>query len=211
MYGNSYGMGMALGNSVGYLVTIILFSILAVAGGIVIQVVFLSKKNEGRFTGFLGWLYKFLSFKTWLIEVIIKVLYLIQTLYVIFFGLVMLFTNFGLGLLLIILGPIVVRIVYEISLLFVMLCFNVSDINNKLGKGKAPAAPFEQNAPRTAPAQAHRVTPVGQPVHQAGPVQQATPVHQAKPVEQPVRVCSNCGAKLSDDSVFCSECGTKNA
>ena len=38
---------------------------------------------------------------------------------------------------------------------------------------------------------------------------QAVPV-QETPVA-PVRVCSNCGAKLSDDSVFCQECGTKNA
>ena len=84
---NNYG-GFSSGVSVGVLVAIILFTIIAIAGGIVLQIVFLSKKNEGRFTGFLGWLYDFLSFKTWMIEVIIKVLYLIETLSAIFFGLI---------------------------------------------------------------------------------------------------------------------------
>ena len=31
--------------------------ILAIIGGIVLYFTFLSKKNEGKFTGFLGWLY----------------------------------------------------------------------------------------------------------------------------------------------------------
>ena len=36
-----------------------------------------TKKNEGKFTGFLGWMYDFLTFKKMVIENILKILYLI--------------------------------------------------------------------------------------------------------------------------------------
>ena len=41
-------------------VWVIIALILAIVGGLIVYFLFLSKKNEGRFTGFLGWLYDFL-------------------------------------------------------------------------------------------------------------------------------------------------------
>jgi len=52
-------------------------AILAVIGGIVLHFTFLSKKNEEKFTGFLGWLYDFLSFKKLFSEFLLQILYLI--------------------------------------------------------------------------------------------------------------------------------------
>ena len=40
-------------------VWIIISAVLAIVGGIVLYFTFLSKKNEGKFTGFLGWVYDF--------------------------------------------------------------------------------------------------------------------------------------------------------
>lgn len=56
--------------------------ILAIIGGIVLYFTFLSKKNEGKFTGFLGWLYDFLTFKKMMIENVLKILYIIVALFV---------------------------------------------------------------------------------------------------------------------------------
>lgn len=47
----------------------------------------------------------------------------------------------GYGLLLILVGPIVIRIVYEAMMMFVLLVKNTMQINNKLKSQEAPAAP----------------------------------------------------------------------
>ena len=59
------------------------------------------------------------------------------------------------GLLLMVLGPIVLRITYEFMMLTILLVKNVIDINKKL---KAPEAPVAPKAP-VAP-----VEPVAEPV-----------------------------------------------
>ena len=58
-------------------VWIIISAVIAVIGGIVLYFTFLSKKNEGKYTGFLGWMYDFLTFKKMVIENILKIIYLI--------------------------------------------------------------------------------------------------------------------------------------
>ena len=69
----------AVNSSVWLIVSIIL----AVIGGILIYFLFLSKKNEGKFKGFVGWLYDFLSFKKMFMEALLKITYLIVALYMI--------------------------------------------------------------------------------------------------------------------------------
>ena len=64
---NSYGVSPTILDSspkfVASGIWTIVSVILAIIGGIVLYFTFLSKKNEGKFTGFLGWLYDFLTFK----------------------------------------------------------------------------------------------------------------------------------------------------
>ena len=61
---NSYGVSSTILDSspkfVASGIWTIVSVILAIIGGIVLYFTFLSKKNEGKFTGFLGWLYDFL-------------------------------------------------------------------------------------------------------------------------------------------------------
>ena len=64
------------------MIWIVISAILAVIGGIVLYFTFLSKKNEGKFTGFLGWMYDFLTFKKMMIENLLKILYLIAALFI---------------------------------------------------------------------------------------------------------------------------------
>ena len=63
IYGTT-SLNSAIGSSVWLIVSLIL----AIVGGILVYFLFLSKKNEGKFTGFLGWMYDFLSFKKMFLE-----------------------------------------------------------------------------------------------------------------------------------------------
>lgn len=54
------------------------------------------------------------------------------------------FSNFFGGIALAVVGPLALRLVYELILMLVLLCKNVAEINRKL---KAPEAPAEEPAP----------------------------------------------------------------
>ena len=54
-------------------VWIIISMVLAVVGGIVLYFTFLKKDNEGKYTGFWGWMYDFLTFKKLTIESVLKI------------------------------------------------------------------------------------------------------------------------------------------
>ena len=85
-----------------------------------------------------------LDFRTLFIEKIVKALYLFLTFSCICVGLFMLISvNYGfytdmwmdgVGLLVMIVGPIIIRIVFEASMLFILLVQNVIEINKKLSK-----------------------------------------------------------------------------
>ena len=73
MYSSSYSRSLLSSSSdaVNSSVWLIVSVILAVVGGILIYFLFLSKKNEGKFKGFAGWLYDFLSFKKMFMEALL--------------------------------------------------------------------------------------------------------------------------------------------
>jgi len=77
-----YVVSSGYGYSNGAEVWIIVSLILGVIGGILTYFLFLTKKNDGKFKGFVKWLYEFLSFKKMCIEVILKIIYLILTIYI---------------------------------------------------------------------------------------------------------------------------------
>lgn len=108
--------------------------ILAVVGGILIYFLFLSKKNEGKFTGFLGWLYDFLSFKKMLLETLLKVTYLIIALYITLSSFALIGTSFIGFIVMLVVGNLSARIIYEFSLILLVICRNTVDINKKLNK-----------------------------------------------------------------------------
>ena len=135
-YGN-YGYGSSLGSSelsglAGLGVWMIISVVIAIAGGIVVYALFLKKENENKFTGFTAWLYDFLSFKKMLLEVILKVCYLITAIYLTLFGLGLLSVNILTALLTIIFGNVIARIAYEFSLILLTICRNTTEINKKL-------------------------------------------------------------------------------
>lgn len=124
----------ALTSAIGSTVWIILSLILAIVGGILIYFLFLNKKNEGKFTGFLGWLYDFLSFKKMFLEALLKVTYLIVAIYITLYSFVLIGESLLAFLLTLVLGNVVTRVVYEFSLILLVICRNTTDIAKNTSK-----------------------------------------------------------------------------
>ena len=108
--------------------------ILAIIGGIVLYFTFLSKKNEGKFTGFLGWLYDFLTFKKMMIENVLKILYIIVALFVTLSSFGLMSISFLAFLLTLVIGNVLTRVIYELLLVKLVICKNTTEINKKLNK-----------------------------------------------------------------------------
>lgn len=137
--------GFVTGKGTAVIVIALVSLILSLILGIGAYFIFLSKKNEGKYTGFLGWLYDFLSFKKLMIEALLKILYLIFACYMTIDGFLNLFISFGAGLAMLTVGNIAVRLAYEFSLMLVMICKNTSDIRAKLNGEKSGSSMFAES------------------------------------------------------------------
>ncbi len=138
-----FNVGMASSSNASAIWSIISV-VLAVVGGIVLYFTFLRKKNDGKFKGFLGWLYDFLTFKKMMIEEILRVCYLIMAIFITLAS----FTagNFLATLIVLVLGNVMVRMIYEFSLILLIICRNTTNINDKLNKCNIEAKPEEPKA-----------------------------------------------------------------
>ena len=104
--------------------------ILAIVGAILVFCLFANAKAEPK-GKFAKWLKDFLNFKTMWIEAILKMTYYFATIFVVLitfsylalggYGVLMFFLQ-------LILGPILVRVIYEASIMFVMIWRNTKDI-----------------------------------------------------------------------------------
>ena len=92
------------------------------------------KDNEGKYTGFLGWMYDFLTFKKLTIENVLKILYLICAIFVTLSSFATISTSFIAFLLYLVVGNLIVRIAYELILVRLIICRNTTEINKKLDK-----------------------------------------------------------------------------
>lgn len=108
--------------------------VIAVVGGIALYFTFLNKKNDGKWTGFLGWLYNTLTFKNMIVETILKIFYLVIAIFITLYSLGLIAVNIILALGLLVIGNIILRVCYEFMLLAIITCRNTSDINSKLNK-----------------------------------------------------------------------------
>ena len=110
--------------------------ILAIIGGILLYFLFVKSKTEPK-GKFLKWLKDFLSFRVMWIEPILKVVYYIATIAVILISFGFLSMG-GAGVLMffmcLILGPVVVRLGYEFTMMFIMIWKNTRDIAEKVAK-----------------------------------------------------------------------------
>ena len=124
----NYGSSASVAQGVG--IWMIIAAILAIVGGILVYFLFVRSKTEPK-GKFLKWLKDFLSFKVMWIEPILKVAYYILTIYTILFSFTFLVAG-GIGVLYfflwLILGPICVRLFYEMTMIFILIWRNTRDI-----------------------------------------------------------------------------------
>lgn len=104
-----------------------------VLGAFVIFFGFMSEKNEGRFSGRLGQLYSFLNFKEYIIEGMLKFLYVLAACLCTGIGLFTSLTvvNLSRGLVLLIGGNLAVRIAFEFLMMAVKACRNLGEIGKE--------------------------------------------------------------------------------
>jgi hypothetical protein len=184
--------------SAGAGVALVIFTAIGLIGGIALFFTFMSKKNEGRFTGFLGWLYGFLNFKSLLAESLLRALYAIAACTTTLVSLVVLFSgvNFGIAflgfLVILVFGNAIVRILYEFMLIKLIVAKNTSEINAKLGYGTSSPTAGPDAPPPTYP------TPPSAPA--SAPTPAAPPAGLS---------CPSCGTAIGSVEQFCPKCGTK--
>lgn len=218
-YGYSSSASSILSDSATTAVVMIVCLILSIIGGIALLLTFLSKKNEYKFTGFLGWLYKFLNFKTMFAETLLRALYIVLTCWLSLSALVnLLFVTGGsiggkllVFLLTVTLGNIALRLVFEFSLVVLVICRNTSEMNHKLGKGNET----EDNGNPTTREQTYVQQQYTAPQYNqqySGQEYQnqsygVNDYSQPRASQNGTVYCANCGQLMNADSKSCSHCG----
>lgn len=125
------GYNAGTSTTTGTLVWTIISLVLAIIGGIVVYVVFQSKKVKIT-NKFVLWLKDFCNFKHLFLETILKVTYIILAIFITLSSFNYIGTSFVMFLGQLILGNILLRAIYEGSLLIIMICKNTTEINKKL-------------------------------------------------------------------------------
>lgn len=136
-------------------------AILALCGVVALYILVLPESRRAGLPKFFQFVHDIFNFKHLLVEIILKLLYVFLTLFIILFGFFMLFgisysyygysqhqDTFLYGLAVMVLGPIVLRLIFEFLMMTILLVKNVIQINKKLGGGisttdsdPAPKAP----------------------------------------------------------------------
>lgn len=214
-FSNSYGLSVA-GTSFGLGLAAVIISIILTI--LLVVLVVPAKRREGL-PKFFQVVHDICNFKGLLLEKVLKVLYIFSTINVMLTGIFTWFSggyNFGMtflaGLLILVLGPILVRLAYEFMMLFVLLVKNVIQINNKLnGKNDNPFVKdidFDKFKNSNVPEQNY-TSPYAQPVQ---PIQPEQPVvqnnnYQPQQNNDSVRFCTTCGTKITGNTDVCPNCG----
>lgn len=126
--------------------------LLALIGAILAFIFIIPEKRRAALNGFGKFLHDLCNFKFLIIEKILQFLYVFVTAWVLLIGLFSLFQTdyYGdwvgyIGLVYMVLGPIFIRIVYELLMMAIIAIKNIIQINNKLknqNEGADDASPF---------------------------------------------------------------------
>lgn len=168
-------------------------ALLAIAATVLAFVFIVPEKRREKLNAFGKFLHDTCNFKYLVVEKLLQALYIFSTALVILNGFFLLFQSVyghwlgGYGILIMVVGPIVLRLLYELLMMMVLLVKNVIGINNKLknqngdtATGDVFAAPDvsemrevirqRREAATQAPAapQSHFCTKCGSPLDEAG-------------------------------------------
>ena len=134
-YGYGYNDIYSVSNSLqGMAIWTIVALILSIIGGILVYFLFI--KTNNKLSDNLKKLRDLLDFRIMLIEPILKIVYLIGTIFIILFSFNFITINFISFLLTLIIDPVIIRIVYEAALILVMIRKNTKIISDNTKKEK---------------------------------------------------------------------------
>ena len=167
---------------------------------VLLMIFVLPQKRRGTLNPFFRLVADFCNFSGFVLEYILKAVYIFVTLFLICLGFVMLTKNvdFWVCLIFIVVLPAALRVTYELMFLFVKLVRNVMQINRRL-EGDLLDDPLALRMEQVAP-----VAPAA-PVTPAVPAAPEAPVAPAAP-EAPVPPSQQAGESTM---VFCAHCGTQ--
>ena len=167
------------GNNMDYDIALKLGPIAALVLVILLYVKVMPRKLNGTFNKpFLQFLHDFFHFKKLYLEEVLKFIFTLATLYCVVTGALLMISErevysyysyyygngstrsestFVEGVHMLVLGPVILRLAYELVMMLILLVKNVMEINNKLKANgtvqpSAPAAPAAPAAPTPAPA-----------------------------------------------------------
>lgn len=174
--------------------------VLAVVITALLVVMVLPKHKDGKLPAFLQLLYDLFTPKTLVIEKLLQVIYAFLTCLTVLYGVVVFFNGFFagfgrivLGLVILVVGPILLRVFYELLLLAVMQVKTSREISQKLD--------------RLMPNGARRETAQAEPTAQAAE-RTASPVEPHLPGEAPaMHHCPACGTWYRAEGDRCPICG----
>ena len=127
---NGYGLNEVLGSTSAGVWTIVSL-ILAIVGSILAYFMFV--KPEKKYPNkFVNWLRSFLNFGEMLIEPILKVTYIFFAIYITLGSFSVISYSFPYFLLVLILGNLLTRVVYEAAMMTVGIWKNTKEINKKM-------------------------------------------------------------------------------
>ena len=184
----------------GFIAIFVLSILLAITATVLAFIFIVPDKKRQKLGAFGKFLHDTVNFKYLIIEKILQALYIFATSMCILLGFLMLFYvqpgyeymyytspsvwYGGYGILLMILGPISIRLSYELIMMAILLVKNVIQINNKLkGDGDTKEQIF--------------TTPTFEP----------TPAAEV-PQQPAAKICPACGVTV-ENGAFCPVCGVK--
>ena len=115
----------------GLVIAAIVGLVVGIIGSVLVFVLFLNKNNENKYEGFVKWLYNFLQFNRLCIEGILKFTYIFLAIFltVASFGLIS--TSFWAFLIVLLVGNLLLRVTYELTMLQILIHRNVRELNEK--------------------------------------------------------------------------------
>lgn len=173
---------------------------LSVIIAIALYIFILPDSKRSSLNKVLRVIHDFLKIKTLMIENIFRFVYVVAVIFSILFGFYYLFTESAAGLLIIIFGPFVCRIVFEIMLLAVILVREVMEINSRLKRMENGDNPAEATSTTS---EESLFSGIGEKFAKMVSTQ-ASPA-----TSDSTRVCKGCGKLIADNSQFCVYCGKK--
>ena len=142
-------------------VAIILGIVGAIAATILAFIFITPSKNYNKLNKFCQFLADLCNFRFLVLEYILKAVYILFTAFCLVYGFFTLFSSMALaGLATMIFGPIAIRIMFEFTMMFIILVRNTNEMNKKMSNGDKTAEAQQSssfnnqvNAPFAAPQQ----------------------------------------------------------